>query len=71
MTPGELEACARRVYELHRAGAAKHRRSHEGRIPTWDELPEPKRSRLIAAYWRVRWSYDAGRRPPREVRVTA
>lgn len=66
-----LETCARRVYELHRARYARRRRSHEGRIPTWGELPEPARSHLIAAYWRARSSYDAGRRDPREVRITA
>lgn len=54
-----LEACARRVYELHR-----------GRVP-WDALSEPTRSQLIAAYWRARSEYEAGRTEPREVRVTA
>jgi hypothetical protein len=38
-------------------------------IPTRDELDEPTRSRLIAAYWRARASYDAGRREAREVRI--
>ncbi len=52
-----LEALARRVYELHR-----------GR-PAWDELPEAERSRLIATYWRARSGYDQGRREPREVRI--
>jgi hypothetical protein len=68
---GEIERCARRVYELHRAGDLKRRRSSERRIPTWDELPEPERSRMIAAYWRARSSYDVGRREPREVAITA
>jgi hypothetical protein len=67
---GEIERCARRVYELHRAGDLKRRRSSEGGIPTWDELPEPERSRIIAAYWRARASYDVGRREPREVAIT-
>lgn len=66
-----LEDCARRVYELHRARDTKRRRSHEGRIPTWDELPESARCRLIVTYWRVRSSYDIGRLIPREVRITA
>lgn len=65
-----IEACARRVYELHRAKDARRRRSHEGPIPTWDELPEPARSQLIAAYWRARSSYDAGRADPHEVPIT-
>lgn len=64
----DLEQLARRVYELHRAGAVKRGRSRT-RIPNWDELPEPARSSLIAAYWRTRASYDAGRREPREVRI--
>jgi hypothetical protein len=68
--PGEIERCARRVYEFHRAGDLKRRRSRDGRIPTWDELPEPERCRLIAAYWRSRSSYDVGRREPREVAIT-
>jgi hypothetical protein len=68
--PGELELLARRVYALHRArDLQRKRRSSEGRIPTWDELDEPTRSRLIAAYWRTRSSYDAGRKLPREVRI--
>ena len=71
LSSGEIERCARRVYELHRAGDLKRRRSREGRIPTWDDLPEPERSRRIAAYWRARSSYDAGRREPREVEITA
>jgi hypothetical protein len=67
---GELEACARGVYELHLArDLRRKRRSSEGQIPTWDELDEPTRSRLIATYWRARSSYDAGRRPVREVRI--
>lgn len=53
----DLEACARRVYELH-----------HGRVP-WDALPEATRSRLIAAYWRTRSSYEAGRQVPRETRI--
>lgn len=65
-----LEFCARRVYALQRAaGLKRRRRPHEGRIPAWDELPEPVRSRLIADYWRVRASYDVGRREPSEVRI--
>src|SRR5215510_13083527 len=56
-----------RRHELHRARDTKRRRSHEGRIPTWDELDEPARSALIAAYWRARSSYDAARQSPREV----
>lgn len=52
-----LEALARRVYELHR-----------GRVP-WDQLPEATRSALIAAYWRARSGYEAGRTEPREVRI--
>ncbi len=64
-----LEHCARRVYELHRACDTKRRRSHEGRIPTWDELSEPERCRLIVGYWRTRSSYDAGRREPCEVKI--
>lgn len=71
MTRGDIEACARRIYELHRVHEAKHRRSNDGRIPAWDEMPEPARCALIAAYWRVRSSYDASRREPREVRITA
>lgn len=67
----DIEACARRVYELHRARDAKRGRSREGRIPAWDELSEPTRSRLIASYWRARSSYEGGRREPREVRVAA
>jgi len=65
----DIEDCARRVYELARAGDTTRRRSSEGRIPTWDELPEAARSRLIVAYWRVRSSYDVGRQLPREVRI--
>jgi len=65
---GELEAYARRVYELHRAqDLQRKRRSSEGRIPTWEELDEPTRTQLIAAYWRARASYEVGRRPVREV----
>lgn len=71
MLSGELEACARRVYDLHRARDAKRRRSNEGRIPAWDELPESARSAAIAAYWRARSSYDAGRREPREVAIAS
>lgn len=52
-----IEALARRVYELHRCH------------PPWDALPEATRSRLIAAYWRTRASYEQGRREPREVRI--
>ena len=63
----DLEQLARRVYELHRARDVKRGRSRT-RIPNWDELPSPARS-LIAAYWRTRASYDAGRREPREVRI--
>lgn len=63
-----LESLARRVYELHRARDVSRGRCR-GPVPTWDQLPEPTRSRLIAAYWRTRSSYDAGRRPPRETRI--
>lgn len=52
-----LEACARRVYELHRSW------------PPWSALPEAERSRLIAAYWRVRSRYEIGRQLPRESRI--
>lgn len=54
-----LEACASRVYELHRH-----------RVP-WDSLPEPERCALIVAYWRARSGYEQGRRQPREVRIAA
>ena len=64
-----LEVCARRVYELHRARDVRCGRSRAP-IPTWDQLDEPTRSQLIAAYWRARSSYDAGRREVREVRIT-
>jgi len=64
-----LETCARRVYELHRARDVARGRSRT-RIPTWDELAESTRSALIAVYWRTRSSYDAGRRDPREVAIT-
>jgi hypothetical protein len=46
---GDLETCARHVYELHRARDIALGRSREP-IPTWGELDEPTRSRLIAAY---------------------
>ena len=65
-----LEALARRVYELHRARDAQRGRSRVS-IPTWDQLDEPTRSRLIAAYWRARSSYDVGRRPVREVQLAS
>lgn len=42
-----LEALARRVYELH-----------HGRVP-WERLSEARRSELIAAYWRARSGYGA------------
>jgi hypothetical protein len=63
-----LEVLARCVYELHRARDVQRGWS---RVPilTWDQLDEPTRSRLIAAYWRARSSYDAGRQLPREVRI--
>lgn len=63
-----LEALARRVHEFHRARDVRRGRSRVP-IPTWDQLDEPTRSRLIAAYWRARSSYDAGRQLPREVRI--
>jgi hypothetical protein len=56
------------VYELDRASDVRRGRSRV-RIPTWDQLDEPTRSRLIAAYWRVRSSYDAGRTLPRELPI--
>lgn len=43
--PMNLEALARRVYELNR-----------GPVP-WDALSEARRSELIAAYWRARSAY--------------
>lgn len=52
-----LETLARRVYELHRSP-----------VP-WDALPESRRSELIAAYWRARSGYEAGRTMPRETRI--
>jgi hypothetical protein len=64
----DLERCARRVYELHRARDVRRGRSRAP-IPTWEQLDEAARSRLIAEYWRARSSYDAGRRLPREVRI--
>ena len=66
--PGELEALARRVYELHRERDLARGRNR-ARIPTWPELDEPTRSQLIATYWRARASYEVGRREPREVRI--
>lgn len=68
MTAVDLETCARRVYELHRALDVRRGRSRAP-IPTWDQLDESTRGRLVAAYQRTRASYDAGRRPPREVRI--
>lgn len=65
----DLEVCARRIYELGRERDVRRGRSR-ARIPTWDDLPEDERSRLIAAYWRARAQYDAGRREPREVRIS-
>jgi hypothetical protein len=70
MKRGELERCARRVYELHRERDVRRGRGGAP-IPTWGELDEPTRSRLIATYWRVRSSYDLGRREAREVRIEA
>ena len=61
-----LADLARHAYELHRARDARRSRT---RIPTWDELPEPERSALIARYWRARASYETGRREAREVRI--
>lgn len=52
----DLEALTRRVYELHRGQG-------------WDALSEARRSALIAAYWRARSQYEAGRTEPREVRI--
>lgn len=63
-----LETLARRAYEIHRDRDVKRGRSHV-KIPTWDELDEPARSRLIAEYWRARASYGVGRHQPREVRI--
>jgi len=63
-----LEALARRVYELHRARDVRRGRSRAP-IPTWDQLDEPARCRLITAYWRTRASYEVGRKQPREVRI--
>lgn len=57
-----LEALARRVYELH----SKRSRSP---VRPWESLPEPERSALIAAYWRARSAYEQGRREVREVRI--
>lgn len=54
-----LESLARRVYELYCARDVSRSRCR-GPVPTWDQLPEPTRTRS---------SYDAGRRPPRETRI--
>jgi hypothetical protein len=64
----DLEACARRVYELHRAREVRRGRSRAP-IPTWHQLDESTRCRLIAAYWRARSQYDAGRGSPREIKL--
>jgi hypothetical protein len=58
----DLEALARRVYELHR----EHGRNPG---PRWDELPEPERSQLIVGMWRLLVSYEVGASEPREVRI--
>jgi hypothetical protein len=64
----DLGALAQRVYDLHRDRDVRRGRSRT-RIPTWVELDEPTRSRLIATYWRARAQYDAGRSEPREVDI--
>lgn len=67
---GEIETCARRVYELQREQDLKRQRSGAGRIPTWDELPESERCRLIVAYWRVHSQYETGRSEPTESKIS-
>jgi hypothetical protein len=62
-----IEACARRVYELHRDRDVQRGRGRV-KIPTRNELDEPTRSRLIAAYWRSASGY--GRAEAREVRIS-
>jgi hypothetical protein len=42
-----LETCARRVHELHRASDVRSGLSR-ARIPIWDELPEAAISALIS-----------------------
>jgi hypothetical protein len=63
---GDLEALARRVYELHQARDVKR---GGGRVLSWYELPEAERSELIAGTWRVLVAYEADRPMPREVRI--
>jgi hypothetical protein len=82
---GDLDAAVgwHRRHQLGGAGARAGRRSRRvgwstrtlittcsSRLLSRAELDDAARRRLIAAYGRTRASYDAGQRPPREVRIT-